>query len=199
MYGRPFDLLMYFRHHGHMNEDDVIIDAEAAENARAQDVDETDTARADAKAEKKQDELAVCRAERQEYLDGWQRAKADYVNAIRRSEEEREAAKAKGIATALTALLPAVDALTRAKDHGEVPEGFAAIAKQLEGAFASLGLEAIGGVGEAFDPVHHEALGQDEVTEKEKDDTVTVVFEQGWKRAGQVLRPAKVRVGRFVG
>ncbi len=178
--------------------DDLIIDAEAAENAHAQDIDETDTTRADAKAEKKQDELAVCKLERQEYLDGWQRAKADYVNAIRRSEEEREAAKTKGIAIALTALLPAVDALTRAKEHGEVPEGFTAIAKQLEAAFVSLGLEAVGMVGEVFDPVHHEALGQDDVTEKGKDDTVTVVFEQGWKRAGQVLRPAKVRVGRFV-
>ena len=182
-----------------MNDDEFVVDAEAAENARAQETDETDTTKADAKAAKKQDELSVCRAERQEYLDGWQRAKADYVNVIRRSEEERKAAEARGVAKALQALLPAVDALTRAKDHGEVPEGFAAIARQMEGAFASLGLEAVGVVGEAFDPVFHEALGQDDVDAKEKDDTVTTVFEQGWKRDGQVLRAAKVRVGHFAG
>lgn len=180
-----------------MNEDEFVVDAEAAENARAQETDETDTSQADAKAAKKQDELSVCRTERQEYLDGWQRAKADYVNVIRRTEDEKKAAEARGIAKALQALLPALDALTRAKEHGDVPEGFAAIARQLEGAFGSLGLEAVGVVGDAFDPMLHEALGQDEVDSKEKDDTVTTVFEQGWKRDGQVLRPAKVRVGHF--
>jgi len=182
-----------------MNDDEFVVDAEGAENAHAQDVDETDTTRADVKKEKKQDELSVCRAERQEYLDGWQRAKADYVNVIRRTEDEKKAAEARGITKALQALLPAVDALTRAKDHGEVPEGFAAIARQMEGAFSALGLEAVGVVGETFNPMLHEALGQDVVDTKEKDDTVTTVFEQGWKRGEQVIRPAKVRVGHFAG
>lgn len=194
-----FDLRDEIRHHACMNEDEIVVDAEAAENARAQDVDETDTSRADAKAEKKKDELSVCRAERQEYLDGWQRAKADYVNVLRRLDEEKKTSETRGITKALQALLPAVDALTRAKEHGDVPEGFAAIARQLEGAFQSLGLESFGVVGEAFNPVFHEALGQDTVDTKEKDDTVTTVFEQGWKCGEQVIRPAKVRVGTFVG
>ncbi len=147
--------------------------------------------RADSKVKKLRDELAAARAESKTNLDGWQRAKADYVNALRRFEEEKSAAKDAGIEKAIEALLPAMDALERAKIHGEVPESFQGIVKQLEGAFASLGLAPLGSVGEAFDPNLHEALGRDEGEE----DVVTTVLETGWKRGDRVVRPAKVRVG----
>ncbi|MGH7175293.1 MAG: nucleotide exchange factor GrpE [Minisyncoccia bacterium] len=149
------------------------------------------------KINKLKDELEKIKKEKQEYLDGWQRSKADYVNLLKRSEADAKAGKMHGVAKAVETLLPAFDALERAKEHGELPKGFEAIAKQLESAFASLGLEAVGEVGEKFDPALHEALGQDKVESMAEDDTVTAVLEKGYKLGERIIRPAKVRVGHF--
>ncbi len=152
---------------------------------------------AEGKVKKLRAELAECRKEKQEYMDGWQRAKADYVNALKRFEEEGRTMSERGKIRAVETLLPAFDALERAKEHGEIPEGFMAIAKQLETAFAKLGLEEIGEVGETFDPNLHEALGKDPAESLEMDNGITVVLEKGWRVGGTIIRPAKVRVGHF--
>lgn len=136
-------------------------------------------------------------AEKQEYMDGWQRAKADYVNLLKRFETEGKSSELRGKTKTVEMLLPAFDALERAKEHGEIPEGFVAIAKQLESAFASLGLEELGAVGDSFDPALHEAFGQDAAESIETDDTITVVLEKGWRIGDTVIRPAKVRVAHF--
>lgn len=162
---------------------------------------EVDDGEAEEKAENKiakmRGELSACRKEKQEYMDGWQRAKADYVNALKRFESEARTAETRGLVKAVETLLPAFDALERSQEHGEIPEGFLAIARQLESAFAALGLEALGEVGEHFDPALHDALGQDAADSPEMDDAVTAVLEKGWKIGGFVIRPAKVRVGHF--
>jgi molecular chaperone GrpE len=152
---------------------------------------------ASSKAAKLREELSVCRKEKQEYMDGWQRAKADYVNALKRFGDESKASEFRGKVKAVETLLPAFDALERAKEHGEIPEGFQAIAKQLESAFASLGLEEVGVVGEPFNPVLHEAFGQDMTDDATKDDTVTAILEKGWKIGEDIIRAAKVRVAHF--
>ena len=149
-----------------------------------------------AKVARLKKELAACTAEKQEYMDGWQRAKADYVNVLKRGEEEKKAAQDKGLVKAAKAFIGVLDSLTRAEASGEVPEAFQAIAKQLHGAASSLGLAPFGAVGDAFDPEHYEALGQDPVDDILLDDTVTAVLEQGWKTESMVIRAAKVRVGQ---
>ena len=153
--------------------------------------------RAADKITKMREELNACRKEKQDHLDGWQRAKADYVNVLKRFEEEKRLERQKGIVKAAEALLPAFDALERAKEHGDLPEGFAGIVKQLEGGFASLGLEAFGEIGEPFDPTHHEALGQDAAETVDHDETLSAVLEKGWRIEGTVVRPAKVRIARY--
>jgi len=153
--------------------------------------------KAEGKVKKLRGEIESLRKEKQEYLDGWQRAKADYVNALRRFEEEKAVAAGLGTAVAAQALLPALEALERAKEHGAVPEGFQAIVKQLEAGFAKLGIETMGTIGEAFDPAFHEALGQDRVESQEEDGTITAVLERGWKMNDVVIRPAKVRIAHF--
>ena len=159
--------------------------------------DPEDEERVEGKIAKMRGELDACRKEKQEYMDGWQRAKADYVNALKRFETESKSAQLKGKVKAVETLLPAFDALERAKEHGEIPEGFLAIAKQIESAFASLGLEEVGKVGEKFDPAWHEALGQDVVESVETDETITAVLEKGWKIGDFIIRPAKVKVAHF--
>ena len=182
------------------HEEDVIIEPETETNLPDSNVVEDEEAfeeGAEQKMAKTRDELASCRKEKQEYMDGWQRAKADYVNLLKRFETETKSAKTAGVVKAVETLLPAFDALERSKEHGELPEGFTAIARQLESAFAALGLEAIGAVGEHFDPALHEALGQDPTDSEAKDDTITGVLERGWKVGESVIRPAKVRVAHF--
>lgn len=153
-----------------------------------------DPERSEGKIAKMREELSACRKDKQEYMDGWQRAKADYVNLLKRTETDTKTAEFKGKVKAVETLLPAFDALERAKEHGEIPEGFLAIAKQIEGAFATLGLEEVGKLGEGFDPTFHDALGQDTVENPETDHTITAVLEKGWKVGDSIIRPAKVRV-----
>lgn len=172
-------------------QDDVVIEPEHGEEAGE--------GRPEEKIAKMREELSTCRKEKQEYMDGWQRSKADYVNLLKRFEVETKTAKVSGVVKAVDILLPAFDALERSKEHGEIPSGFVAIAKQLESAFASLGLEGLGSIGEPFNPALHEALGQDAADSAETDDTITAVLEKGWKIGDTVIRPAKVRVAHFAG
>lgn len=169
--------------------DDVVIEPEGGEEDREKKPEE--------KIAKMREELSACRREKQEYMDGWQRAKADYVNALKRFETDAKASGFRGKVQAVETLLPAFDALERAKEHGDIPQGFLAIARQLESAFAVLGLEEIGKIGEAFDPALHEAFGQDPVDSMEADDAITALLEKGWRIGTTVIRPAKVRVGRY--
>ena len=192
-----FDGLSHIRHILYMDED-VIIETDGMEEpARSEEELEATESRAENKVAKVKSELEQVKKERQEYLDGWQRAKADFVNALKRAEGEKEAAKAKGVAKASQAFIGVLDTLERAEAAGDVPDAFQAVAKQLHAAATSLGLTKFGEVGEVFDPLHHEALGQDTVDTLELDDTVTAVLEPGWKAGEEVIRPAKVRVGNF--
>ncbi len=176
-------------------DDDVTIERDGREEDGASEEElEARESRVDSKLQKVKRELDAVKKEKQEYLDGWQRAKADYVNALKRFDEEKKSIRDEGVTKAIKALLPAYDALERAKAAGEVPEGFAGIAKQLEGAFTGFGLTTIGKEGEVFDPVRHEALGTDPTDDSNKDDTVSAVLEQGYTIGESVIRPARVRV-----
>ena|SRR3989344_6733395 len=181
------------------NEDDIEIAADEEEGEE----------HADARIQKLREEISRLRNEKQEYMDGWQRSKADYVNALKRFEEEKKRERGRGVREAAERLLPALDALERAKEHqsslklrpasGEGADGIWAIMRQLESAFAGLGLEPVGAVGELFDPARHEALGQDPTDVCEIDDTVSAVLEKGWRLGDALIRPAKVRVAHFEG
>jgi molecular chaperone GrpE len=179
-------------------DEDISIERDGREEDGMSEVElEDQESRADTKLGKLRKELEAAKRERQEYMDGWQRAKADYVNALKRFESDRLSARDEGIVKAVKALLPAYDALERAKEHGELPEGFEGIVRQIEGAFTQLGVTPLGIEGEPFDPVRHEALGMDPTDDAKKDDHVTAVLEKGYMVGQTVLRPARVRVAAF--
>jgi molecular chaperone GrpE len=184
-----------------MQDEDVTIEADGSEE-RGSSEEELDAveSRVDSKVAKLKAELEHAKKEKQEYLDGWQRAKADYVNALKRFEEDKRSAVALGQTKAVLLFMPALDSLARARQSGDtLPPGFEAIAKQLEEAGKAIGLTPIGVVGEKFDPGLHEALGQDPAATPADDDTITAVLEPGWKAGEAVIRPAKVRVAHFEG
>ncbi|HRH55625.1 MAG TPA: nucleotide exchange factor GrpE [Candidatus Paceibacterota bacterium] len=181
-----------------MHDDDVVLERDGAEEDGMSEVElEDQESRADTKLAKLRKELETAKSERQENLDGWQRAKADYVNALKRFEEERAEAKQQGVVKAARAFIAVMDSLARAESAGDIPDSFQAIAKQLHDAANSLGLVPFGSVGESFDPMLHEALGQDAVESADQDETVTAVLETGWKAGDLVVRAAKVRVGTY--
>lgn len=183
----------------HMDrEDDITIERDGLEEDGMSEVDlEAREAKVDNKLAKVKKELEAAKQESKEHLDGWQRAKADYVNALKRFEADRSAAKDDGVAKAVKALMPAYDALSRAKEHGDIPEGFDGIRKQLETAFTALGVTELGVIGEPFDPMRHEALGTDMTEDAAMDDHVTAVLEKGYMVGQTVLRPARVRVAAY--
>ena len=122
-----------------------------------------------------------------------QRLQADYTNYRRRVERDREAVRELALVNILTNLLPVLDDIGRAREHGELEGGFKSVADALEAAVGKLGLERFGEPGEPFDPSVHEALTHAhsaEVTEP----TAVQVFQPGYRIGARVVRPARVGV-----
>ena len=90
--------------------------------------------------------------------DDLQRLQAEYVNYKRRVDRDRELVKQNATFSVLSALLPVLDDLDRAREHGELEGGFKAVADSLERIVAAHGLVKFGSQGDAFDPRFHEAL-----------------------------------------
>ncbi len=80
-----------------------------------------------------------------------QRLQAEYSNYRKRVERDRELARDLAVAAVLIEMLPTLDDLERAREHGELEGGFKAVADQLEKLTAKLGLEKYGTAGESFD------------------------------------------------
>lgn len=128
-------------------------------------------------------------------LHDLKRLQAEYANYRRRTEEQRgiEIERAKG--EAAKGLLPVLDDLDRAAQHGDLTEGsaFAVIAEKVRGLVARLGVESYGAAGDEFDPQQHEAIFQQPTPGTEKA-TIIEVIEVGYRLGSVELRPAKVVV-----
>ncbi|MFC9629366.1 nucleotide exchange factor GrpE [Streptomyces mirabilis] len=122
-----------------------------------------------------------------------QRLQAEYQNYRRRVERDRIAVKEIAIANLLTELLPVLDNIARARDHGELVGGFKSVAESLETVAAKMGLQQFGKEGEPFDPMIHEALMHSyapDVTET----TCVAILQPGYRIGERTIRPARVAV-----
>ncbi len=122
-----------------------------------------------------------------------QRLQAEYLNYKRRVDRDRELVVQNAKLSVLTALLPALDDVDRAREHEELTGGFKAVAESLERVVAGAGLEKFGAKGDEFDPRLHEALMHGHSNEV----TTTVcdnVFQAGYRMGDRVVRAAKVTV-----
>jgi molecular chaperone GrpE len=135
-------------------------------------------------------ELSAQLAERTADL---QRVQAEYTNYRRRVERDRVVVREQAIAGALTELLPVLDDIGRARDHGELTGGFAKVAESLEAALTKLGLNAFGQKGDPFDPMIHEAL-MHSYSPDVAEPTAIEVLQPGYRMGDRVLRPARVAV-----
>jgi len=124
--------------------------------------------------------------EKQEYLEGWQRSRADFAN-FKREEASMHADKEERIvADFVENLLPALDALELSLKHEPNPT-LVMLEKQFMESLRKAGVERFGTVGDEFDPHKHEALAQKGDNEK-----IESVERSGYSIGKKIIRPAQV-------
>ena len=145
-------------------------------------------------------QLADAQAKTAEYLDGWQRSRADFANYKKRAEQERADAYENAAAETLRKILPVLDDLDRAlanvpaeKADDDVIKGFSLIYRKLLNLLEGSGIKIINPLGEEFNPDFHEAIGTDDSSDMASGH-ISTVLQNGYLHGDKVLRPALVRV-----
>ncbi len=150
-------------------------------------------------------DLKVCKAEKEEYLTGWQKERAEFAN-YRKQEEDRKSMFSEAMRERiLSRFLTVIDSFNMAFANKEAWEkvdenwrkGVEYIYAQMNTIFEEYGVKAIGEVGEIFDPNIHQSIDVIETNKKEKDHTVTNVIQKGYKLGERVMRPARVNVYEY--
>ncbi len=172
-------------------EEPVATDAatgKSGDESAATDVDEADAEGAPVFAQ-----LETLRGDLGELTRDLQRVSAEYANYRKRVDRDRLLVSEQATGAVLTALLPVLDDLDRARSHGDLVGPFAAVSEQLTTALAKFGLTPFGEAGDPFDPSIHEAvahMSSADVTET----TCVEVMRRGYQLGERLLRPALVAV-----
>lgn len=156
------------------------------------------------KNKKLKEQLRKCLSERDEYLAGWQRAKADFINA-RREEDERRSEVLKhaeenlmiGILSVLDSFELAIGGSDWKKLDKNWQNGIKSMYNQLLGVLKTRNVEQINAKGAQFDPREHESLSEIDVDDKDSDGIVVEVVREGYKMGNKIIRPAQVKVGKY--
>jgi molecular chaperone GrpE len=166
---------------------------EIEEAAEVEEVTELETLR---------QELEKAKAQAAEYLDGWQRARAEFANYKKRNDQERQELFKLANTTLITRLLPIFDDFERA--FQTLPrsllnftwiDGVALIYRKLQAILEAEGLTLMETEGQSFDPLLHEAVTYEESAEHEEGQVIGEA-QKGYKLGDRVLRPALVRVAK---
>jgi len=149
--------------------------------------------------EKHSEEVEILKTKMAEYLDGWKRAKADYLNLKKETEAQLRDTVMFANASLLFELLPVLDNFDRAITHlpnqekeTDWAKGVIQIQKQLKDIMKIEGVEKIKTVGSKFNPELHEAITMEE--KKGESGTISEELEAGYQLNKKVIRPAKVKV-----
>lgn len=139
--------------------------------------------------------IAAKEQEKAEVLGQLQRLAADFENYKKRSRRESEDARQFANEKLLRDLLPLVDNLARALEHANaedpIVQGIQMVSTQFTDILGQYGVERVSGVGSAFNPTHHEAMGRVPTADAEPD-TIVQEYEAGYTLHGRLLRPSKV-------
>ncbi len=174
---------------------------EAEEISFEEDPDFT-SSEAEKKIKKLKEKLHACQEDKNNYLNSWQRAQAEFVNARKRDEEDKKISSKMAKEELLLKIIPVVDSFESAFSNKEswesAPEkwrnGVEHIYKQIKSVLVSEGIEEFGKPGEDFDPGFHEALDTVPTKDEKKDGKIFEVIQKGYSFNEKVIRPAKVRV-----
>jgi molecular chaperone GrpE len=156
------------------------------------------------------EKLKACEASKRTILEETQLAKADFLNARRRLEDERLRDRERAVISHVERILPLCDSFQVAMSNKEVwdsmdekwRKGIEGIYTQLQNILTSYNVKEESPVGESFDPHLHEALSTTPVEEKDKHDTVMSVMQSGYKMTRnddttELIRPARVIIGAY--
>ena len=159
------------------------------------------------KLKKLRAELKEAKAQSQEYLTGWQKERADFSN-FKAEEEKKRKERIEGIKLNLiTDFFPVLDSFDMAFSNKEAWEkvdpawrtGVEYIHTQLMTTLENYNVVVINSKGVDFDPMIHEPMEHIEVDSSEENDKIIAVVQKGYKSGDIVLRPAKVKVGKYEG
>ena len=125
-----------------------------------------------------------------------QRLQAEYVNYKKRVDRDRTLARQSGAESVVLDLLPVLDSIGLARDHGDLNGGFKLVSDEIDKVAQRHGLVGFGAVGEEFDPQRHEALMQQPLPEPVEVPTISQVMQTGYEMNGRVIRPARVAVAQ---
>jgi molecular chaperone GrpE len=147
-------------------------------------------------------ELQEVRHQRDEYLDGWQRAQAEFANYKKRVERDRQQVQQNSIANVVRRYLEILDDLERAlanqpqdKEGADWADGIDLVYKKWLKALESDDIKPMQAEGEIFDPSFHEAISQEANDDYESGEIIEVI-QNGYMIGDRVLRPARVRVAQ---
>lgn len=131
-------------------------------------------------------------------LEDLRRLQAEFVNYRRRVDRDRAKDRDVAVGSALEAMLPVLDDIHSAREHGDLEEGpMVAVIEKLQATLGRLGAEIFGAVGDTFDPAQHEALmnlPDAELPEGATETTVVQVLQPGFRVGERLVRPARVAV-----
>lgn len=151
-------------------------------------------------------QLKKCEEEKKEYLLGWQKTKADFINQRKQDSEENRIMIKYAEAKLLSDIVPVLDSFDLATNDNEnysnLPDewkkGFEQIKNQLQIILAEHGLNIMNPLGKPLDTRESEAIGITETKTPDEDDKVLLVVQRGYKLDDRVIRPAKVKVGKYI-
>ncbi|MDE1924863.1 MAG: nucleotide exchange factor GrpE [Patescibacteria group bacterium] len=142
--------------------------------------------------------------EKQEYLEGWQRARADFANFKREEAGFVQAKEERIRAEFAETIIPALDSFEMAlkspsfnNASQEWKSGITSVYNELKKSLEKFGIVSFSPLGEMFDPNRHEAVRQVEVGQADKEHTVVSVERSGYTLGDNIIRPAQVSVATF--
>ena len=150
-------------------------------------------------------DLKTCQKEKEEFLTGWQKERADFAN-YKKDENERKTMFSESMRERiLTKFLTVIDSFNMAFSNKEAWEkvdenwrkGIEHIYTQMNAIFEEYGVKEIGKIGENFDANIHQSVEMVETDKKEQEHTVSNVIQKGYKLGERVIRPARVNVYEF--
>lgn len=150
------------------------------------------------KIKKQKDEIERLEKDRREYLEGWQRAKADFINYKKDEGKRAEDLLRFAAGSLIQELLAVLDSFDLALGDGGAgadEQGIQLIRSQLQDILRRHGLEIVSvSPGNAFDPKQHESIGEEESDAPEG--AIASVLQKGYLLHGRVIRPARVKLSK---
>ncbi len=166
--------------------------------------DDLDSLNLDKKIKKLRKDLESCEKQKEEYLNGWKRERADFLNYKKEEAEKLKRITECNIENLILKILPIIDNFDFAckiipekeKKENEFIKGFLQIKSYFEKILEDEGVKEINCIEEIFDPFCHEAIEVRDVGDESESGTVIEIIEKGYKIKDKLLRPAKVIVAK---